>query len=153
MKTVDDTNATYTILIFPLGKSWGAVLSELIDDIVSLTAFGDAEALMAGRQNSFFYENRTLFITPLWQALHDERPPHIKRPKVIIPKLYPEGSSYAPRRGYIVEDPEVITDVSLTQIHPLPELMQTALRVPWLWGVVTLENQLILLMDLPPQEV
>ena len=72
--------------------------------------------------------------------------------ELIIPKLHSEKASYKVRRGYIIEDPEQICEISLSDIHPLPDLVMAALKIQFIWGVAEVDHQLVLVMDLPPLE-
>ncbi len=140
------------LLVFSLGRSRGAVLSSVIEDLISTNSFRDLEELVEKGKQEVQYRDMTLQVTALYRDLHCHNAQLFDKSKIIIPKLYSENVSDGHRRGYIVQDPENICEIPLSKIHPLPDLIMATLKVQMIWGVAEIGDQLVLIMDLPPLE-
>lgn len=140
------------LLIFSVGRSLGAVLSNCVDDVINASIFGNIDALIRENKREYKYNGYSLRLSLLANDLNSDTLPMLYKPKIIIPKIPPGKHSNVLRRGYIISDPESIDEIPLSQIHPLPDLIMAALNVQMIWGVAEIEDQLVLIMDLPPLE-
>lgn len=73
------------------------------------------------------------------------RPPSYREPRIISVKG--DGAGKIPPYRLLIEAPEDIRNVDWREVRPLPPLLEPLLRRRGVWGVLPLDERLILLLD------